>query len=410
MGHQVPTAREPRSPLTPRPDLTVRGARPDPLHVLVIIDSLTAGGAEMLLSDFAAGAADLRLRVSVAYVAELDGSPAAARLRRFGVEPVQVDYHGLLHPSTFASMRRHIRETAPDVVHTHLDYADAVGGLAARSLGVPSVSTIHVMEWHARSLRDRVRKRLMESARRRSAKVVVAVSDASREAMIAAGIERPERIVTIRNGVEALRRPGAGEAVRAELGIESGELVIAQIAVLRRGKGHDATVGAFTRLRDQGLRARLLLVGDGPDREVVERAIEPLGTAAIALGHRDDVMAVLDASDVVVSPSVVDAFPTVLLEAMAAGVPIVATAVGGIPEIVVNDETGLLVSAPADLDELAGALGLVLEDSALRARLGRAGRTRYEREFTAASWVGRMRELYRDLLGERDQVTQGSGG
>ena len=380
---------------------SVRGTPTDPLHVLVIIDSLTAGGAEWLLSDLAAGMSKAGLRMSVAYLAERDGSPAATRLRRLGIEPVRIEYHGFFHPSSFASARRHIREIKPDIVHTHLDYADAFGGLAARSLGVPSVSTVHVMQWEAEGLRSRVRRRLFESARRHSAAVVIAVSEASREAMITAGLDKPERIVTIRNGVEALTRPGTGRAVRAELGIGMDELVVAQIAVLRRAKGHEATAAAFARLRDQSAQVRLLIVGDGPDREIVERAIEPLGPSALALGHRDDVMSVLDASDVVVYPSDIDAFPTALLEAMAAGVPIVATAVGGIPEIVIGEETGLLVSAPADADELASALERVLEDGALRARLGRAGRARYEREFTATSWAGRLRDLYRQILHER---------
>lgn len=351
----------------------------------------------MLLADFAAGASNVGMNVSVAYLADRQGSPAAAGLRRNGVEPIQIDYHGLLHPATFASAKRHIQQAAPDIVHTHLDYADTIGGLAAHSLAIPSVSTVHLMQWQAEGVRDRVRHRLFGIARRRSADLVIAVSDASREAMIAAGLERPERIVTVRNGVEAPEHPGGG-AVRSELGIGPDELIVTQVAVLRSGKGHDATAAAFLRVLEYLPQARLLLVGDGPDRELIERALEPLGTSALALGHRDDVPAVLDASDVVVAPSVVDAFPTVLLEAMAAGVPVVATAVGGIPEIVVDEETGLLVDAPPDVSELAGALRRVLEAPALRSRLGLAGRARYEREFTATAWADRMRDLYGTVL------------
>lgn len=373
-------------------------ARADRLHVLILIDSLRTGGAEMLLSDFASGARESGLTVSVASLTGFEGSPAAERLRREGVDPVEIDMRGLVSPQSLRSVRRHIRRTAPDLVHTHLDYADALGGLAARSLGIPSLSTVHVMRWQSEGARDRLRHRLLRVARRRSAKVIVAVSEASRDAMIAARIGPPEAIVTIRNGVEAVPDPGGGRRVRAELGIGPEERVVSHISVLRAGKGHELTAAATARLLERGLDARLLLVGDGPDREAIERRFEPLGSRALALGHRDDVMAVLDASDVVIAPSHFDAFPTVLLEAMAAAVPIVATAVGGIPEIVVDGETGLLIEPSAE--GLATALAGVLGDPELRSRFGRAARERYEREFTAARWAGRMETLYRDILRE----------
>ena len=352
----------------------------------------------MLLSDFASGARESGLTVSVASLTGFERSAAADRLRAVGVEPVEIDCRGLLNPASLRSVRRHIELTGPDIVHTHLDYADALGGLAARSLGIPTVSTVHVMRWQNEGARDRVRHRVLRIARRRSAKVIVAVSDASRDAMIAARIGDPEGIVTIRNGVEAVPDPGAGRRIRAELGIGPDELVLSHISVLRAGKGHELTTAATARLLEQGFDVRLLLVGDGPDREAIERGVHPLGSRALALGHRDDVMALLDATDVVIAPSHFDAFPTVLLEAMAAGAPIVATAVGGIPEIVVDGETGLLIGPSSD--ELATAVGRVLGDPELRAWFGRAARERYEREFTALRWAGRMEALYRGILGE----------
>lgn len=372
-----------------------------PLRVLAMIDSLTAGGAEMLLAELAAGAPAANLEVSVAYLGDRDGSPAAARLRQRGIEPASIDLRGLLHPPTLLRARRHVAAVHPDIVHTHLAYADVVGGIAARSLGVPSVSTVHVMEWEADGFRGRLRNRLVAATRRRCAAAVVAVSDAARAVLVDSGIDTPERVVTVRNGVDARPCPGAGAAVRGELGIGADELVVAQVAVMRRGKGHDAAAAAVARLSERLPGVRLLVVGDGPDRDEVERWLAPLGGRALAVGHRDDVMRLLDAADVLVHPSTVDAFPTALLEAMAAAVPVVATAVGGIPEIVADGETGLLVSAPADPDALADALGGVLGDEETRLRLGAAGRARYEREFTARSWALRTRALYERVLTDR---------
>ena len=119
------------------------------------------------------------------------------------------------------------------------------------------------------------------------------------------------------------------------------------------------------------------------------------------LGHRTDVMQLLDASDVLVHPSEADAFPTALIEAMAASVPVVATAVGGIPEIVVDGETGVLVPGPATAAQLTAALEPLVTDAELRARMGAAGRARYEREFTVETWARRTRELYDRILGNR---------
>ena len=177
--------------------------------------------------------------------------------------------------------------------------------------------------------------------------------------------------------------------------------MLLQLAVIREGKGHAVAAQALARLRERHPRIRLLVAGDGPSRAEAERALEPLGASARMLGHRDDVMDLLDAADVLIHPSSIDAFPTALIEAMAASVPVVATDVGGIPEIVVAGQTGQLVGAPPDAAELADALEPLLADPDLRARMGREGRARYEREFTLETWARRTRDLYDSVMGGR---------
>ncbi len=114
----------------------------------------------------------------------------------------------------------------------------------------------------------------------------------------------------------------------------------------------------------------------------------------LTLGHRDDVMELLDASDILLHSSRTEAFPTALVEAMAASVPVVGVAVGGIPEIVRDGETGLLVEPPPRAEPIADALATLLDDPALRARLSAAGRERYERELTGDAWAVRLRAVY----------------
>jgi glycosyltransferase involved in cell wall biosynthesis len=116
-------------------------------------------------------------------------------------------------------------------------------------------------------------------------------------------------------------------------------------------------------------------------------------------GHRNDAMEILDACDVLVHPSRFDAFPTGLIEAMAAGVPVVATRVGGIPEIVAHDETGLLLDAPTNPKTLAHALWPLLTDPNLRAAMGARARERYRHGFTAERWAERLLALYREAIG-----------
>ena len=138
------------------------------------------------------------------------------------------------------------------------------------------------------------------------------------------------------------------------------------VTVLRTGKGHEVAAEAVQRLTPEFPNLRLLVLGEGPDRGEVERALANLGARAIMTGHREDVLAVLDAVDVLIHPTRADAFPTALLESMAASVPAIATSVGGIPEIITDGETGLLIDSPPDGRALTESLAVLLRDARAR--------------------------------------------
>jgi glycosyltransferase involved in cell wall biosynthesis len=367
-----------------------------PLRVHALIASLTWGGAETLLAHLAAGAPAAGLELSVGYLLERDGSPAAAALRARGIEPRLVGVRSLVAPADLRRVRRHVAAAAPDVLHTHLGYADLMGGLAARSLRLPAVATIHVME-RSSGARERAKDELMALARRRCARRVICVSECARRWYLATGWDAPERVVVVPNGVAANAATSAAPSTRARLGLAPEDLVVAMAAVLREGKGHDVAIAAVRVLRAQFPSVRLLVLGDGPERARIARLAAPLSDAVVLAGHRDDVPVLLAAADVLVHPTAHDALPSAVLEAMAAGVPVVASAVGGIPEAVIDGETGLLVRAPPRIDELAAALGRVLGDLDLRARLGAAARARYETRFTAERWARRLRSVYEEV-------------
>lgn len=375
-----------------------------PLRVHTLIDSLTWGGAEMLLGDLAAGAPAAGIELSVGYLNEVNASPAAAGLRRHGVEPVHVPVRRLLQPAGVLRLRRHLRLLRPDVVHTHLALADALGTLAARSLAIPCVSTIHLVARQPTGrpldsgLHGWARARAVAFVRRHAGDRVIAVSEAARAAYVQTGWDTDAHVVTVHNGVARLADPHSGARVRAELGIEPSAVVASIVTVLRPGKGHDLVVEAVRRLRPRFPRLRLLVLGDGPAREEIHGLARELGDAAVLTGHRDDVMAVLAASDVLLHPTRMDAFPTALLEAAAARVPVIATRVGGIPEIVQDGDTGLLLDFPPSAGALAARLGALLQDEPLRRRLGERAHERFLERFTAERWAARLRLLYEEVV------------
>jgi glycosyltransferase involved in cell wall biosynthesis len=367
-----------------------------PIRIHVLIDTLGVGGAEVLLGDLAAAAPLAGLELSVGYLKDVGAGHAADRLRAVGVEPRCVAIPPRLGLGAFRRVRRHLGQVRPDLVHTHLGSADLLGGPAARSLGLPTVATIH-SHVPPSTGRDRAKARMMTAARRTCAARVIAVSECARAAYVGAGAA-PDRVVVVHNGILGRAEPGAGARVRRELGLGERDLVVAMVSSLRPEKGHDVALETVRALLGRFSSLRLVVAGDGPLRPSLERAAATLGDRVVLAGYRSDVMAVLDAADVLVQPSRADAFPTAILEAMAASVPVVATDVGGIGELVCDGVTGTLVADAPSASAFTDALGALLEDAARRRRLGSAGRERFEQEFTADRWVQRLREVYVEVL------------
>jgi glycosyltransferase involved in cell wall biosynthesis len=364
------------------------------LRVHLLIDTLAVGGAEVLLTEFARiDGVDL----SVGCLKDVASSHVSERLRASGIEPRCVGIPPHLGLAAFMRVRRHLAEVRPTLVHTHLGYADLLGGPAARSLRIPCVSTIHSHAPPA-TTRERVRSHMTTVARRTSAARVIAVSDSARAACLASGLGDARRVVVLRNGIGGRPAPGSGAAVREELGLGRDELVVAMVSSLRPEKAHDVAIAAARLLLPRFPTLRLLVVGDGPLRSEVERAAAPLGDRVALAGYRPDAMAVLDAADALLHPSRHDTLPTAILEAMACSVPVVATDVGGIGELVVDGLTGSLIDGPPVAADLAAALAPLLADRALRRRMGTAGRERVEAEFSIDRWARRMRELYLSVL------------
>ncbi|HEY7116360.1 MAG TPA: glycosyltransferase [Tepidisphaeraceae bacterium] len=212
----------------------------------------------------------------------------------------------------------------------------------------------------------------------------------------------PSRIKVIPNGVDVRRYRRARERrdARRELSLpDSCSHVLAIVGRLEEQKGHRFLLDAIQHLRGTFPGVCVLVAGDGSLRADLQEKAQTLGIERHVrfLGHCGNIQSVLDASDVFVLSSLWEALPFALLEAMASGLPIVATAVAGVPELVLHGETGFLVQ-PADPTGLASALRTLMASEELRASMGMAGQERVEREFSQRSMLAKTEETYRELL------------
>lgn len=366
------------------------------IHVHALISELGFGGAETLVVDLASVASSVDIELSVSFLSTGPNRQSADRLRELGIEPVALPFRRLASVSDHRSVRRHLAAVGPDIVHTHLRTADVVGGVAARTLKLPLVSTLHGFDWEAdgwpTGARARAATALVMTARRRLPRRLIAPSDALRSAYLAHTGDSGEHVVTIHSGSAAAARPGAGKEIRAALEVRPDEFVVAMVSALHPLKGHELAIEAAARLGERGVR--LVILGDGPENDRLRRLAARSAPATVFTGYHDDVMAVLDATDLLLHPSRMEGFPIALLEAMVAGVPIVATRVGGIPEVVDDGTTAVLLDPRPSPDRLAEAIVELQEDPARRSELAERARRRFEERFTAALWAERMRGFY----------------
>lgn len=369
----------------------------NPIRVCHVIHSLGAGGAEQALLELARVAPAAGLALSVLSLTRTTDEPRyAASLRAAGAEVVDLGLSSRWDARALLRATTEVRRLRPDVLHTHLKHADLVGSYASRRLRIPMVSTLHLIE-KAPSGQGRLKRGLAAAARRRSAALTIAVSEALRSWYLETFGVPSDRVVTVHNGISPPPvLPAAERArVRRELGVSPDQVLVTMVGIMRPGKGHADLIEAVRRI-PPAARLHLLIVGDGPLRQQLGTAARDVATAVTFTGFRTDVSTLLAASDLVAHPPHEDALPTALIEAIAAGLPVVATDVGGIPEIVTPD-AGRLVRA-GDVAALAAHIAEFAEDGDARRTFGAGARAHFEREFGARRWARRLRHRYEEVL------------
>lgn len=362
------------------------------MKVAHVIHSLGAGGAEAVLEHLAPAARAASIEIIVIGLSDAADNRTALRLREAGVTVHEL-HRGRYDLTAVLSLARLLRSARVDVVHTHLKHADVVGGLAARLLGRPAVSTLHVIEAAPAGWRGRARVRLAAAVRGRLMRTTIVLSRAQRR-WYAAWTPSPAALALVPNGVAEPAPARARDEVRAELSVGPGEVLAVTVSLMRPEKGHGDLLEAVRGI-PQDVPLVVALAGDGPlEASVRDRvAHDPLLRDRVrVLGFRADVDDLLSACDLVVHPSREDALPTALVCAIASRRAVVATGVGGVPDIV-GDGVGDLVPRRAP-QALAAAVTALVADPQRRAELGDRGRERYEREFSATVWAARLHEVY----------------
>src|SRR5262249_40890474 len=269
----------------------------------------------------------------------------------------------------------------------HTAKAGTIGRLAAMLAG-DARPPIVVHTFHGHVLRGYFGPgrsaffRLLESLLALRTTALVAVSPEVRDDLVALGIAKPDKFPVVRRGLGLDDRVGAiggvaGAETRRALGIGTGRFVVGWIGRMTGVKRTDDVLLALQRLRERGVDACLCMVGDGPDRDAVEERAHELGIArdCLFLGYQEDVAPFYAALDTLVLPSGNEGTPVSAIEALASGRPVVATRVGGVPDVVRDGEDGFLVE-PGDVEGMAGRLALLAADPDLCRSMGEAGRAR----------------------------------
>lgn len=358
--------------------------------ILHLITELSTGGAQMALLRLLRGLDRERFTPTVACLYNGDGA-VAQEIRALGIDVFDAQMRHKADLPALLRLYHHIRRIRPTILHASLFHANLPGRVLGRLAGVPIVicserTMAMESEWRYRVNRWTIG--LVDC--------VTAVSVNVRDFCVSHIGLPAEKIVVIYNGVALPEGPPASsEAARIELGLPLDGLVIGAVTRLDPVKGVKFLIQALAAIDS----AHLVVVGDGPERVALEALANDLGVAGRIhwAGHRRDVPALLPAFDLFVQPSLHEGMPNTILEAQACGLPVVATAVGGTPEVVVDGVTGLLVP-PHDPAALAYAITSLLRDPDLRREMGRAGRERVADHFTVERRVEQTEQLYEQLL------------
>ncbi|MBI5408623.1 MAG: glycosyltransferase family 4 protein [Nitrospirae bacterium] len=373
------------------------------INVLHIIEALPYGGAENLLLTLARNID--RDRFNLLFCCLRSGGPIADQLKEEGFKVVCLkNYRMRFFYKKVRDLIRLINEEGVDVIQTHLIEANFLGRVSAYlSNGAAVCKTEHAFLPFL--FKDcRIKQKLYLAADRlldRLSDRIIYVSESQRN-IVRKGKHDPARHVVIHNAVDEKRfsdHKPVKEA-RGLLGFTDKDIVIGTVARPVPHKGLIYLIKAVEEAKKKHGDLKLLVIGSGPEEAGLKKASRPLGKDVLFLAHRPDVPELMKSMDIYVQPSFWETFGITIAEAMFSGLPVIATDVGGIPEVVVSGETGILVPAE-DSKALTNALFKLLENPALAKSMGERGRETAVSRFTGKRYAEEMERLYISLMEKR---------
>jgi glycosyltransferase involved in cell wall biosynthesis len=379
-------------------------------RILWMIDSLMPGGAEQLLLTILKNFEHESFDIRVLALQIRRGNPIADELERSGIAvdlaPSQI--RNLRNPIKLLRLFFYVKNLSPELIHTQLEHSDILGNVFAKILRIPSVSTLHTLEV-AKDLRfAHFRLKLKWFILKYFCDTIITVSEKTRDHHLKFGNLPKNKTSTIYNGIQLSRfqthNRTQNEEIKINLGLSPNSIVITTVAVLREQKGIQFMIQALPEILRYEPNLTYLIVGDGVYASQLNNLVDDLGLQERVLftGYRTDIPDILAVSDLFVLPSLGDALPTVLIEALAAGKPIIATQVGGIPEIITDGINGLLVP-PADPESLAFACLKILRDRDFSQCIGTKGVETAKDRFDIKIQVKKLVTLYNDLINQYDK-------
>lgn len=374
------------------------------MRILQLISSAGHYGAENMLLTLAQNLQEMRCQVRVAVFcnAHKPNIEIAHQAARLGLPTEVVACRGRMDLEAVEAIRECIRSHEIDLLHTHGYKADLYGYAAARTTGVSLLATCH--NWPDKNLPLWFYSVLDRLVLRRFPRVV-AVSEGVKESLWRFGVSK-NRVSVIANGVDLARFSAAQPSLGGEIG-RGDRLVIGMVGRLVPAKGGVYFLRAAREVLRVFAGALFVLVGDGPEREELKTLAHQLGiqSSVVFVGQRNDIPGVYASFDVVVLPSLTEAMPLAVLEALAAKRAVVASRVGGIPLMILHEQTGLLVE-PGDDRGLADAIMRLLADGELRRKLGQDGHALVQRRFSAARMARSYLGVYEDVLRKAQPRTE----
>jgi glycosyltransferase involved in cell wall biosynthesis len=352
--------------------------------VIHVAEDLMVGGIERIIATIATALDPAKYDVEVWCIVR--GGPVADEIRSRGLPVVILDIRSYHNPLSMMRFIRTLRKAHPAIVHVHGYFAATAGRIAALAAGVPATINHYHTIYYNMTFFNRVINNYLD---RRSGRTIY-ISEAVRASFVPHCYVRPDSVVMY-NGVDTdLYSPGVFDATRQ---------IITCVGSLTAQKGHVFLLSAFKIVLARHPGAQLWIAGEGPLRETLTSEAARLGISDSLqlLGRRDDVASILRRSGIFVMSSLREGLPVALIEAMACALPVVATDVGGMPELVADRESGFIIPAK-NPEALAAAMIRLLDDPHKAREMGLRGNAVFKNKFTSVSMKRTLEAIYDELL------------